>query len=52
MVFARADDAEGAALIAEALACDGELGPEHSRTLDARFEYLVTRNHFYDLDQR
>jgi hypothetical protein len=50
---ALADGLEGAALIAEALARNGELGPEHGRTLDARFdEYLVARNHFYGLERR
>ncbi len=50
---ALADGLDGAALIAKALACDGELGPERDRALDASFEeYLIARNHFYGLERR
>jgi len=50
---ALADGLDGAALVAKALAHGGDLGPEHDRTLDARFEeYLVNRDHFYDLERR
>lgn len=50
---ALADGIEGAGLIVAALARGGDLGSEHADLLNTRFdEYLINRNHFYDLERR